>query len=436
MKNKTLLTIFTIFFLFIFFSCENEDHDLTLHNKDNVNINNSTNKVKNALSFLNTNFVSQSNLSARGLAKKGNLQEYSEDKIRIIHELNDEDGTPLLKLICFEDNGYILISNLENVPNPPVLFYSEEKFDKEDVNPALIRYIEEFLATHTKDGRFPTEDEDQNGDGSWDDGRDTNGSGDPRDSPYYYVENEVKRWTETIQKGPLLNTFWRQGSPYNKSCPKINGKNALVGCVAIAVGQIMNYNRKSRKNYNWDKINVNINESGELDTNHLANFLYDIGKEVKMDYGLTASSSNISRASLYFGRAGYNQKLYDYNYNTVKKSIDNNKPVYLRAASEKKGIWFIFRWGWKYTGGHAWVADGYKTVKHMKKIKIDNGNKNGGISYANRTSSTSEYIHMNWGWGKGYQSTTNGGGWCTYNYFKAPDNDETNYQYKKQMIIY
>ncbi|MGY0408942.1 MAG: hypothetical protein ACWIPJ_11445 [Polaribacter sp.] len=180
----------------MFFSCEKEELDSPSNNKDNENIKNSKDKVKDAISFLNTNFVSQPNLraQARGLGQKGNLEEYSKNKIKSIHELNDEDGTHLLKLICFEPSGYALISNLENVPNPPVLFYSQNKFDKNNVNPSLIKYVQEFILTHTKNSNAPPEDDDKNGDGSWDDGRDTGGSGDPRDSPYYHEETVLNTW--------------------------------------------------------------------------------------------------------------------------------------------------------------------------------------------------------------------------------------------------
>ncbi|MDB0600236.1 C10 family peptidase (plasmid) [Tenacibaculum maritimum] len=429
MKHKNLL-IFSIFSLFIFFSCQQEDIISSSEIKGIKNINNSENKIKNAISFLNTNFVPQSNLRAKGLGQKENLDEYSEKEIEIIHELKEEDGTPFLKLICFKPSGYALISNLENIPNPPVLFYSQEKFDKESVSPALISYVQEFILTHSKDSRAPSDNEDGDGDGAWDDGRDTN-TGDPRDSPYYYKENILNTWAETIEKGPLLSTFWQQGSPYNKTIEKFEGKKTLVGCVAIAVGQIMNYNRKnSLKNYDWDKINV-IN-GNPVTTDHLPNFLRDVAEGVRMDYGTTGSSSDLGKALSYFGKAGYSQRWYDYDYTIFKKFIDNNKPIYISASHERKGVHFIIRWGWKYNG-HAWVGDGYRIIKQMQKVKVDRGNK-GGISYVNRVSSTSQYIHMNWGWGKNNSNQKSNGGWCTYNYFKTPSFSE--FKWNKKMITY
>ncbi|QTE23117.1 C10 family peptidase [Polaribacter cellanae] len=382
---------------------------------------------------MNTNFVSQSISKAKGFSKKESLDKYSNKKIEIIHELNDEDGNPFLKLICFKPSGYALISNLKNVPNPPVLFYSQEKFDKGSVSPALVSYVQEFILTHSKDSRAPDDNEDGNGDGSWDDGRDTGGSGDPRDSPYYNKETVLNTWAETIEKGPLLSTYWHQSLPYSKTIEKFEGKDTKVGCVAIAVGQIMNYNRKNNlKNYNWDKINVNA-EDGKLKTDDLPNFLRDVAEGVRMTYGTTESSSDFGKALSYFGKAGYSQRWYNYDYNIFKKFIDNNKPIYISASNKRKGVYFIIRWGWSYTG-HAWVGDGYKIIKQMEKVKVDRGNK-GGISYVNRVFSTSQYIHMNWGWGKYYQSSSKGGGWCTYNYLKSPTNSPE-YKWNKKMITY
>ena len=431
MKHKKIL-FFSIFYLIIFFSCNREDSDFPPHFKDIKNKADSELRIKDAISFLNANFVSQSNIRANTLGKNGNLSEYSENEIEIIHELKEENGTPFLKLICFKPSGYVLISDLENVPNPPVLFYSQEKFDMESVSPALIAYVQEFILTHSKDSRHPTDKEDQNGDGAWDNGVDTGGSNDPRDSPYYYKEKLIKSWNEVVDKGPLLSTYWHQRYPYNKTIEKFEGKNILVGCVAIAVGQIMNYNKKNNlKKYDWNKINVNA-KYGLLPTDHLPNFLYDVAEGVLMEYGTNGSSSDFGKALSYFGKAGYSQRWYNYDYDIFKKFIDNNKPIYISASDKREAIELIITWGWKYSG-HAWVGDGYRTIKHWKRYKVDRGNKNGGISYENR-STESHYIHMNWGWGQNNSDQLLNGGWCTYNYFKIPSFSE--FKWNKKMITY
>ena len=43
---------------------------------------------------------------------------------------------------------------------------------------------------------------------------------------------------------PLISTTWDQSAPYNNLCPGAGTNKALVGCVAIAMAQLMKY-------YNW-----------------------------------------------------------------------------------------------------------------------------------------------------------------------------------------
>ena len=42
---------------------------------------------------------------------------------------------------------------------------------------------------------------------------------------------------------PMIKTLWGQGDPYNRYCPIIDGKSTKVGCVALALAQIMNYHK-------------------------------------------------------------------------------------------------------------------------------------------------------------------------------------------------
>ena len=77
-----------------------------------------------------------------------------------------------------------------------------------------------------------------------------------------------------------------------------------------------------------------------------------------------------------------------------------------------------------YKDGHAWVADGYKTVTSWEKTKIDRGNT-GGISYRRGIVRRSHYLHMNWGWGGSHD------GWCTYDYWVG---GRHHFKWKKEMI--
>lgn len=115
---------------------------------------------------------------------------------------------------------------------------------------------------------------------------------------------------------PLIQVNWNQSTPYNTYCPR---KEALVGCVAVAMAQAMsvhryparpqgqvsyasalygglNINFDNERAYNWDNI-----MNPEMDNyDDLARLLYHAGMSVRMVYGVDKSgipSSEVSRIS-------------------------------------------------------------------------------------------------------------------------------------------
>ena len=49
----------------------------------------------------------------------------------------------------------------------------------------------------------------------------------------------AEKYRSTV--APLVTTTWGQDYPYNDSCPMVNEDRTVVGCVATAMAQIMNY---------------------------------------------------------------------------------------------------------------------------------------------------------------------------------------------------
>ncbi|GAB6010204.1 thiol protease/hemagglutinin PrtT [Dysgonomonas reticulitermitis] len=216
--------------------------------------------------------------------------------------------------------------------------------------------------------------------------------------------------------GPLVQTKWNQGSPYNNYCP--NG--SYTGCVATAMAQIMKYhttpttrtvtipgyttmtNKRSipaitgSTSYDWDNMtNTYSGSSTQLQKDAVAKLMYECGVSVEMDYTTSSSgaySFDVGIALVnYFGydpsvqiksREYYSNADWE---NLIKKELDDGRPVYYSGRSNNSG--------------HAFVCAGYK----------DNG----------------EY-YFNWGWGglyDGYFVTTSlnpgtdgvGAGEGTYN---------------------
>lgn len=183
---------------------------------------------------------------------------------------------------------------------------------------------------------------------------------------------------------PLLTTAWGQGTYYNSLCP--NG--ALVGCVAVALGQIVRYwgyptsGRGSHAyysyaaldtlrvdfataNYQWDLMPDSLSAASTPDNiTAVARLLADLGIGLSMQYGSgtsiayvssyasldSASAESVLREHLYYAPSLHS--LFKRNHTDAewralaKAELDARRPI-LYAAYNPNG------------GGHAFVVDGY-----------------------------------------------------------------------------
>lgn len=196
--------------------------------------------------------------------------------------------------------------------------------------------------------------------------------------------------------GPLCQTQWNQGAPYNVLCPMDGNKRCPVGCVALAMAQIMKHYEWpkvgtgkmtytpgltgvgalsvdfSQSHYDWDAM---LNTTAELNTNEtaaaaVAKLCYDCGVATKMGY--TAASSGtyddfaIQAMYEFFGyKASTIGIVYRDCYATQeewdriwKTELDAGRPILYAGAST--------------SGGHEFVVDGYDS---------------------------NDFVHVNWGWG-------------------------------------
>ena len=188
---------------------------------------------------------------------------------------------------------------------------------------------------------------------------------------------------------PQLTTKWSQGDPYNFLCSRINGENAVTGCVATAMAQVMNYHEwpehatgsvsfhSAGKNLSCDFSKITLDWANMADSyddgytsaerNAVSRLMMVCGYSVEMSYSVNGSGTTSTRIAPalgnYFGydkRVSYNSRdayyLYDWE-NLIYESLENYGPVILDGQS--------------YQGGHSFVCDGY--------------DKDG-------------YFHINWGW--------------------------------------
>ena len=192
---------------------------------------------------------------------------------------------------------------------------------------------------------------------------------------------------------PLLTEKWHQGCLYNNLCPtfeKVPCGHAEVGCVALAMGQIMHYwkypntgwGSQSYYNagntysadfgntlYDWEHMPDSLTEtSSQTEIQAVASLLYHCGVSVMMQYGTNGSAANsadVPNALIrYFNysRRLHREKRSKYSnedwLSLLKQCLDLQRPVYYSGHGD--------------VGGHAFVCDGYD----------DNS-----------------LLHFNWGWG-------------------------------------
>ena len=194
---------------------------------------------------------------------------------------------------------------------------------------------------------------------------------------------------------PLLTEMWEQGCHYNDLCPtfsKVPCGHAEVGCVAVAMGQIMHYWRypetgwgsHSYNNlgfqlsadfgntvYDWDHMPDSLtDDSSDIEVEAVATLLFHCGVSVNMKYetnGSGADSGDVPDALIrYFN---YSRRLH-----IEKRSDSENDEEWILKLKACLDLQQPVYYGGKGSqGSHAFVCDGY------------DGN---------------DLLHFNWGWGR------------------------------------
>lgn len=181
--------------------------------------------------------------------------------------------------------------------------------------------------------------------------------------------------TQTVD--PLINAHWGQGSPYNASCPS----NTLVGCVAVAMGQVMHYWKYpehgtgshsytyngithtvdfSAATYNWNAMPNSCSSAN----NAVATLLYHCGVAIETSY----TSSNSTAYVLHSSSHPYNaesalKNFFDYSshaHGELRSSYDKNTWMSMLKSNLDAGIPIIYNgFNSSYAGGHCFICDGY-----------------------------------------------------------------------------
>lgn len=210
------------------------------------------------------------------------------------------------------------------------------------------------------------------------------------DEPAVLNSGNQKNTVGVVVK-PLLKSTWNQEPYYNANCPA----TCPCGCVATAMGQIMkfwsypsqgtgSYSYTDGKygtlsanfgatTYKWSSMPNSISSSN----NQIAILLFQLGVSVAMQYSPSGSGAWVLQSDnpggpcaqqAYVNYFGY----YSATIKGVRKS-DYTKTAWVNLLeTELKASRPIEYAGQGKEGGHTWVCDGYGSTN---------------------------YFHMNWGWG-------------------------------------
>jgi len=200
--------------------------------------------------------------------------------------------------------------------------------------------------------------------------------------------------------GPLLQTRWGQGYPYNWLCPyNTSAYNYTgnyydpTGCVATAMAQIMYY-WQYPTSYNWAAMPLIKTSYTTTGGNAVSQLMSDIGGSVSMAYTPSESTAPAINAPYCLLHGfGYSTDIsFESNYDS------SNASDYSKILNNLDIGWPVLLSGDDGTTGHEWVCDGFEEIES---------------TFDCDPLSAADYLlfDMNWG-GDGY-----GDGWYTYNYW-------------------
>ncbi|MCK4681199.1 C10 family peptidase, partial [bacterium] len=351
------------------------------------------------------------NWLARVAHERGGWAGASRPEILEATELLTDDGELLARCFSVSPRGHVVVPILKELP--PVKVYSETSSFDAGATEGFVQLLRERLtAAHdlfkevhgSLDARQSDREDDQLAFGrvhrrSWE--------------LLLVLPAEMRaslakgEWPPFRDAGPLLTTSWHQFAPYNGFCPEGDGGRCLVGCVATAAAQIMNYHEWPpagfgefsywwvgdyscggsspgetlsavfRDDYDWASMpedGAHLDPGGGLgrglnggpsgrDAAAVAELCYEVGVSVGMWYGHCASGAGLPVQQLvdYFRyddsimwRHGRDYSSEDW-FSLIQAEIDQSRPA----------LYFFPQ--------HALVCDGWRVVGEEMQIHLNYG---------------------------------------------------------------
>jgi hypothetical protein len=164
---------------------------------------------------------------------KISLTKLSDYFISEIIEINSVCGSPIIYVFYLNPQGYIVVP--ANKKLPPIIAYSfENEFGAISEDNILLKLLKADISSRIDNIDLISKDIIKNRNEHW---------------QKYLNHVKTNQQIVVLTTGPLLNTHWSQNAPYNNFCPIDlgSGHRSVAGCPAVAMAQILNYHRTTRK---------------------------------------------------------------------------------------------------------------------------------------------------------------------------------------------
>ncbi len=287
-------------------------------------------------------------MQSRGIVLKGEMSAVNGPR-RVGNAQNGETSSYYV-FNNGQNGGFVIISGDSRTRE--VLAYSDKgSLDLDDMPPALA----DLLECYAHDINLLGEDD----------------SSAPSHSPMYSPGAQT-----TTPVLPLLTSEWNQNPPFNSSCPLSGKTRTYVGCVAVAMSQILYYYRnrmpsktqvaipgysnlatvKAGTAFNWSLMfdKYTYDKTSEQ-VKAVANLMLYAGQSISSSYGVSETSASCNSVpgamATYFGFSSnakmVNRTSYTYSQweDLLINELMNARPVFFNGVS--------------YYLNHAFVVDGY-----------------------------------------------------------------------------
>ncbi|MCP4567465.1 MAG: hypothetical protein GY841_07795 [FCB group bacterium] len=282
-------------------------------------------------------------------------------------------GTLLARYYNISPNGFVIVPVLKEMT--PIKAYSDESVLDERQEEGFISLLREMLTERLRiyTARYGSLDALQPASGEAVFGRGQKSNWDILTKPDEdFTANLATNAIRGIDEaGPLLTSSWHQRAPYNNLCPMGDGGRTVVGCVATATAQILNFwqwppQGTGTYSYTWsgdqscdgdvgggvqfaDLTNdydwahfIDSCDDGCLpaDSAAMAELNYEVGVTFNMNYGACGSGASTARAVTVFPTYfKYKQAtVLEYRedntlgewFGLIQEEIDNGRPIQYR----------------------------------------------------------------------------------------------------------